>query len=138
MVRDEHAARAQHEADRDVGQEVDEGKIDRDQPLGPHPRVPVTAGDLLELRLIVFLPHEGLRHANAGKALLEVRVHGRDALTGRLVGLARLIPEPQCGDEERRQDAGAHQGEARVHDRERDTHADERHEIDERVDETVL
>ncbi len=32
-VGDEHAARAQHEADRDVGEEVDEREVDRDEAL---------------------------------------------------------------------------------------------------------
>ena len=87
-LRDEHAARAEHEAHRDVGEEVDEREVDRDEALRPHPRVAVAAGDLLEVVLVALLAHERLRHAHAGEALLQVRVHRAHALARDLVRLA--------------------------------------------------
>ena len=45
-VGDEHAARAEHDARRDVGEEVDEREVDRDQPLRVHAGVAVVGRDL--------------------------------------------------------------------------------------------
>ena len=45
-VRDEHAAGAEHDAHGDVGEEVDEREVDRDEPLRVHARVAVTRRDL--------------------------------------------------------------------------------------------
>ncbi len=48
------------------------------------------------------------------------------------------MPEPQGRDEQRGQDHRAHEREARVDEHERDPDTEERNEVDERVDETVL
>ena len=87
-VRDEHAARAEHEAHRDVGEEVDEREVDRDEPLRLHARVAVAARDLLEVVLVALLAHERLRHAHARQTFLQVRVHRAHALARDLVRLA--------------------------------------------------
>ena len=103
-LRDEHAAGAEHDARRDVGEEVDEREVDRDEPLRVHAGVAVVGGDLGEHLLVAVFAHERLRDAHAREAFLEVRVHRRDAVTRDAVGAGRRGSEPDRRDEERRQD----------------------------------
>ena len=137
-VRDQHARRPEHDAHRDVGEEVDEREVDRNEPLRMHSGVTVTRSDLGEVLLVLVFADERLRDANAGEPFLQIRVDGRDAFAGLLVGLRRRVAEPNGRDDERRQDGRRHERELRVHERQQDADADKRDDVDHRVDEAVL
>ena len=137
-VRHEHAADTQHDDARDVGEEVDEREVDRDESLRVDAGIAVSGGHGLEILLVALLAHERLRHAHARQSLLQVGVDGRDVLACRFVRTRRLMTEPQRGDDQGRQHHAGYDGEARVDEHERDADTDERDEVDERVHQAVL
>ena len=54
-VRDEHAAGTEHDRGRDVGEEVDEREVDRDEPLGADAGVAVAGRDFGEHLFVALL-----------------------------------------------------------------------------------
>ena len=94
-VRDEHAARAEHDAGRDVGEEVDEREVDGDESLRVHTRVAIAGRDLAEHLLVLVFAHERLRDPDARQALLQVGVDRGDAIARDAVRAGRRRPEPR-------------------------------------------
>ena len=137
-VADQHCPDPQREGRGDLREHLDEREVHRDETLRAEPRFEVAARHGLELGLVRLLPHERLRDADAGQALLQVRVHRGDVLARALVRLARLPLEPERGEEQRREHQRGRERQLPAHEREHDGDADNGHRVHECGDQSGL
>ena len=99
-ARDEPGTDAEHDRVPDVSEELHEGEVRADHPLGTDPGLEVGTPEAAEPGDAGLFVDEGLRLADARKAFLEIGVHSRDAVPRQLVGSGRLAPEHHgCHDQ---------------------------------------
>ena len=131
-----HERRADPEHDRvgDDREQLHEREVHRDEPLSGEPCVEVVAARGPERPDVAVLARVRLSDADTGDALLELGVHGGDALASARVRASGSRSEPSCGHDQRRHDRKYRQHERPAHDRECDEHAEEAHHAHQRVD----
>ncbi len=106
-VDDPEPAVEQHGPDREVADQADAGRVDRDQARGTQAGGRVVGVEFAKDLLVPALPAERLDRPDTAKCLHKMHDDLRDRLSGPAVCLAGLAPEPG-GQPGQRAEAGQH------------------------------